>query len=194
MVKCFKLQKLLDIFGVAAEYLKLASPLIINIMQHITNKCISEGKLPHNFKIGSICPMQKKTKPPKSLNNYKRITITAPVGKFILDPEQCRLQFSFTCSSSSIYAVLVLTGVMAEATDDKQELLITFMYISKVFNEVSHTSMFNALHEQGVTGNLWKLYDSMYTSIQCQVKWRGHSSSAFPPREPEYPPGWQLLC
>ena len=73
------LLKALDMFGVAAEHLKLASLLILNIVHYITNKRISEGKFPDIFKIRSICPMQKKTKPPK--NNYRRITKTAFVGK-----------------------------------------------------------------------------------------------------------------
>ena len=72
-----------DIFSIAAEHLKLAATLILNIMQYITNKCISDVKLPDNFKIGSICPMQKQTKPTKNPNNYWRITITALAGKCI---------------------------------------------------------------------------------------------------------------
>ena len=62
----------------------------------------------------------------------------------ILDPEQSKLQFGFTCSSSPIYAALVLTNMMAKATDHKQDLLITFMDTSKALYIVSHTSMLNA--------------------------------------------------
>ena len=85
------------------------------------------------------------------------------------------------CSSVlHVVAALVPIEVTEEAVDDKQDLLITFIDTSKAFDVVSHTSMLNTLYEQDITGNLWKLYDSMYNNIQSQVMWRGHLSSAFP--------------
>lgn len=37
----------------------------------------------------------------------------------------------------------------------------------------------NALHQQGITGNLWQLYNSMYTDITSVVKWNGELSRVF---------------
>ena len=68
---------------------------------------------------------------------------------------------------------------MAEARDSKQQLLLTFMDTSKAFDVVDHRGMLNALHQQGVAGILWQLYDSMYTDMNSRVKWKGEASEAF---------------
>jgi hypothetical protein len=53
------------------------------------------------------------------------------------------------------------------------------MDASKAFDIVNHHSMLNALHEQGVRGDLWKLYNNLYDGIQSSVKWEGSLSRAF---------------
>ena len=66
----------------------------------------------------------------------------------------------------------MFTEVMAEAADPKEPLYITFLDASKAFDVVNHKGMLNALHQQGITNQLWKLYDSMYTNINSIVKWK----------------------
>ena len=39
--------------------------------------------------------------------------------------------------------------------------------------------MLNALHQQGITADMWKLYDSMYTNIQSSAKWMDELSGPF---------------
>ena len=78
-----------------------------------------------------------------------------------------------------MFAALILTEIMADAADSKQELLVTLMDTSKAFDVVSHNGMLNAIHQQGVQGTLWQLYDSMYTNIRSSVKWKGDLSTSF---------------
>ena len=189
-VDSLKKRKAPDIHGVAAEHIKLSSPLIIDILCQLTNAVMASGKLPESFKKGSITPVLKKGKTAKNPNHYRRITITSIVGKVlekhmiklmrpVLDPVQSRLQFGFTSGNSPICAALVITELMAEARDNKQQMLITFMDTSKAFDVVDHRGMLNALYQQGINGTLWKLFDSMYTGIQSMVKWKGEISNAF---------------
>ena len=127
-------------------------------------------------------------------NSYRRITIASIVGKVvekhmlklsrpILDPAQSRLQFGFSKGISPIFAALVVTELMAEATDSNSQLQITFLDTSKAFDVVDHQSMLQSLHRQGVTGNLWQLYRSMYSDITSTVKWDGELSKVFPERQ-----------
>ena len=189
-VSSLKNQKAADIHGVAAEHIKLSSPTIIDILLHLTNSILRSGKLPDSFKIGSVSPMLKKSKPAKNPNNYRRITITSIVGKVvekhmiqltrpILDSTHSPLQFGFTRGSSPTYAALVLTEIMADAADRKQELQVTFMDTSKAFDVVNHKGMLNALHQQGITDSMWDLFNSMYNGIQSAVKWHGEMSNPF---------------
>ena len=189
-VSSLKNQKAPDIYGIASEHLKLASPILINILTHLANNALTTGKLPEAYKVGSVCPVPKKAKSRKLPTNHRRITITSLVGKIveihmmafsrpILDACQSRLQFGFTKGCSPVFAALVVTEVMADATDNNDPLFITLMDTSKAFDVVRHTSMLNALYQQGITNNLWKLYENMYSGITSVVKWKGEHSRPF---------------
>ena len=97
----------------------------------------------------------------------------------ILDPMQIKFQFGYTCGCSPIYAALMLTEIIVDAEDSKSELYVTLMDNSKAFDVVNHKGRLNALHEQGIHGNLWKLYDSLNSNITSVVKWRGERSEPF---------------
>ena len=59
----------------------------------------------------------------------------------VLDAVQSRLQLGFSGGISPVYAALVVTELMAEAADSKQELLVTFLDTSKAFDVVDHEGM-----------------------------------------------------
>ena len=189
-VKELKNGKAPDLYGVAAEHIKQAGPSIAHIILHICNISISSGKLPLCFKFGILSPLLKKGKSHKEPNNYRRITITSLIGKVIekhmlvytnraLKTAHSHLQFGFTEGCSPAYAAILLTEVLAEAKDSGTPMIVTFMDASKAFDVVDHTSMLNSLHEQGVDGDLWNLYSSMYDEIQSSVKWDGQLSRSF---------------
>ena len=126
-------------------------------------------------------------KPLKLPTYYRRITITALIGKIIschmlshtdslLDAVQSRMQFGFTHDLAPIFAAVIITEIMSQALDNNEELFITFLDTSKAFDVVSHKCMLNALQLQGMGGKLWKLYDSMYTGSKSVVKWQGEIS------------------
>ena len=190
LVRQLKSNKASDIFGITSEHIKLASGEAIDIIHHLVNLSVHNSKLPDICKIGSLCPVPKKAKPPKQPNSYRRITITAIIGKIIelhiightksiLDPIQSPLQFGFSRGCSPIYAALLLTEIIADAKDSNQSLMITFMDTSKAFDVVHHNGMLNAIHEQGIRGNLWHTYNSMYTNIKSVVKWEDEVSKPF---------------
>ena len=98
----------------------------------------------------------------------------------ILDSLQSQLQFGFTSGCSPVYAALVLTEIIAEAKDSGEELFIALLDTSKAFDVVSHNSMLNAMHNQGILGNMWQLYSDMYQGNRSMVKWQGDVSEPFP--------------
>ena len=131
-------------------------------------------------------PQEKSSKKP---TNYRRITITSIVGKVlkkhmlagtkkVLDPSQSSDQFGFTSKCSPVFAAIALTEVMAESKDNNSELHIAFMDTSNAF-DVVHQGLLNTIHEQGVSGRLWHLYDNLYQRIQSTVIWKGCQSTSF---------------
>ena len=122
LVRTLKPRKALDIFSISSEHITLDSPALLDILACLINKALETGKLPDNYKLGSICSLPKKSKPPKSTNSYRRITIPSIASKVVelhmitlphstLDSKQSQLQFNFTCGNSHVYAVLVLMEV-----------------------------------------------------------------------------------
>ena len=183
-----------DIYGVTAEHIKAAGPAMLDVLLNICNKAIETGALPLQFKTGILTPILKKGKNHKEPNSYRRITISSLVGKVLekhmlkitskkLSKTQSHMQFGFTEKCSPTLAAVLLTEVLAEAEDHSSPLLVTFMDSSKAFDVVDHRSMLNALHEQGVTGNLWNLFNSMYDEITSSVKWEGELSKSFRERQ-----------
>ena len=190
LVRELKNRKAPDIHGIQAEHIKYAPESLIPIICRLTSSILQSGKLPNSFKTGCVTPVLKKGKPPKITGNYRRITITSIVGKVVekyvltkvranLDKQQSRLQFGFTKGTSPIHAAILLTETIAESKDANQEILITLMDTAKAFDVVSHKSMLNALFQQGVTSNLWQIFDSLYTDIASTVKWKGTMSEPF---------------
>lgn len=189
-IKSLKNGKSPDLFGISSEHIKMAAPVVNDIILHICNKAIRTGTLPLSTKMGIVSPVLKKGKNHKDPNNYRRITISSVVGKVIekhllhssntiLGASQSSLQFGFTEGCSPMAAALMVTELLAEAKENKSTLFLTFMDSSKAFDVVNHDAMLKALFEQGIRGQLWSLYDSMYSGIESTVKWGGRLSKAF---------------
>ena len=176
--------KACDVFGVSAEHIKFASPMVAVAVAHVINKCFERGKLVSQFKTGVITPVHKKGKPLRNPDSYRRITVNSIIGKVlekellartkaILNPQQQSLQFGFTEKCSSTHCALMLTEAVAEVQDTGESLYITFMDAKKAFDVVWHESMLVSLHNSQVTGAMWNIYDNMYTNLISQVKLGG---------------------
>ena len=73
--------KAADLYGITAEHLKLAPPIIIPLLRIIINRTLADQKIPTQYKTGVTAPMLKPSKPPKDPNGYRRITVNSMLGK-----------------------------------------------------------------------------------------------------------------
>ena len=185
-IRTLKNNKAADPYGVAAEHLKLAHPCINTAITSAVNQIFDQQKIPDVAKLGIITPVLKKKKPSDNPDNYRRITVNSIIGK-IVDKEVVpktreavksnRHQFGFKKNVSCNNASVLITEATMEAKDTKTPIYISYMDTSKAFDMVDHSALLGALHQQGVTGPLWRLYDNAYTDIRSSVKWEGSVSS-----------------
>ena len=187
-VKELKNNKAADISGISAEHIKEADPIILDILTTLTNRVLASGEIPECIKHGAVTPVLKKRKPPKQPDSCRRITVTSMVGK-IIEKEilkqtekinqnmKSKLQFGFTKNVSPLISAMLITEAICHAHNNKKDLIITFMDASKAFDLVCHPGLLNKLHNQGITGNLWNIYNNMYTNVTAQIKWKGELSS-----------------
>ena len=170
-----------------------AAKPIFTVLTYLLNKVLRTGKLPDEYKLGTICPVPKKSKSARLPTNYRRTTITSIVSKVAevhivnlmrktADPIQSPLQFGFTSGILPNFATLIVTEVMNQANSNKSPLYMyhALMDTSKAFDVVDHRGMLNSTYKQGIHGQLWRTLDSMYTNYHSMVNHEGESSNPFP--------------
>ena len=138
IVKKLKMGKAKDVFGISSEHIRFAAEPIFTVLTYLLNEVLRTGKLPDEYKLGTICPVPKKSKSARLPTNYRRITITSIVGKVAeihivnlmrktADPIQSPLQFGFTSGISPNFAALIVSEVMNQAKSNKSPLYLALM-------------------------------------------------------------------
>ena len=179
-----KTKKSADIFGLTTEHLQLASSKVATVLTEITNKVLETQKIPNQFRIGKVVPALKKKKPADDPNSHRRITINSIIGKVtekeivsrskeIMKTQQHYLQFGFTENCSPSHCALIISEAVAEAQDTGKQLFMTLMDARKAFDVVWRQSALASMHEQGITGPIWKLYTNMYESVSSRINVNG---------------------
>jgi hypothetical protein len=189
-ISTLKNNKAPDSFGISSEHIKLASERIVHLLSELTTRAFSERTILADLKMGIATPVPKKDRSQTDPDKFRRITITSLLGKVIekhmvylsdskLSASQSPLQFGFTkdvpCSTASV----LLTEVIAHHRDTKTTMYLTFMDASKAFDVVDHDCIMNHLYDQGITGELWHLYNSLYSDVSSMIKWQGQKSKPF---------------
>ena len=119
-----KNKKASDEWGLSSEHFKLGSFPVFNTI-------LETGYIPAIFKIGVITPVHKKNKDPKSLNNYRGITVSSTIGKIfdivmlthedaIVKQKQNTSQSGFTQNASPNHASLVITECILDSKQKKR--------------------------------------------------------------------------
>ena len=150
------------------------------------NDCV----LPPCLKTGVITPVFKNKNSPQSPDNYRRITVTSLIGKIlekvlaiptkkILEARLNKLQRGFCNHSLSINTTFLLSESITEAMDNKEILYTALLDTSTAFDVVWHPGMLFSLHQHGITGNLWLLYQDIYSGMTSIVKWDNDLSNQF---------------
>ena len=116
-----------DEFGLVSQHLKHDLPVIVPHLLTFYNTIIRTGEIPKTFKSGILHPIHKKGKDPKSMDNYRGITVTSVFGKLFetllllrmteLNHDQSDMQVGFTQGMTPTMAALLLS----EADNDTKQ-------------------------------------------------------------------------
>ena len=93
---------------------------------------------------------------------------------------QSKLQRGFTEGVSPLMAGLLITEAIAEAKDNKTNLILQTLDAEKAFDVVWHDSLLQKLYKDGVEGDLWLLIQSLHRNANTVVKWEGEISGNIP--------------
>ena len=178
-----------DEFGLVSEHLKHGLSVIIPYLVIFFNAIISSGEIPKAFKSGILHPIHKKGKDPKSMDNYRGITVTSVFGKLFetllllqlteMNHDQSDMQVGFTKGMTPTMAALLLSEADNDARTQKKPLYLATLDAKKAFDVVDHTILLNNIYEQGINKKLWMIIKDLYSGLSAKIKWKNQMEDSF---------------
>ena len=159
LIGCLKSKKTRDTDGISSMLIKTNKKELIETIKDILNLCISEQRIPQNWKNIKITPIPKNNQ--KVIKNAKYVR---PVGQTSLllkllehytlkelrqyvthsDP----FQFAYKKESSTTDAICVVQTLIAEILDRSEEARVLFLDYSSAFNTIARPDILSLLIEK----------------------------------------------
>lgn len=165
--------------AISAKILKSSKSVLVPILSHIFNLCITTGSFPSVFKIALIHPIHK-AGDRNCINNYRPISVLTTLSKILEKLINKRLlsflekahvlssnQFGFRKGISSDDAVTALTDHVAKCLDSKQKCLGIFLDLAKAFDTVSIPILLRQMEKIGIRGQVLDVFRD-YLSLRTQ--------------------------
>ena len=176
-IKSLNSGKSADIYGITAEHLKYASPLLAPFLAKLLSDIVNSGKIPSAFKPGFVTPIHKKGSPADSTDSYRGITVAPLLSKLLEHVvlarstfEQNKMQFGFTKKKSPILAALLVSEHIAEAKDSGSPLFVTALDVKKAFDVVDHQILKLRLLPVFPEPRIWQVVVGLLTQSTSQVR------------------------
>lgn len=162
--------------------------LLGKIITHICNVGIRGGTFPQKFMIARVSCIFK-SGDAKSISNYRPISVLPCFSKIIENIIARQLithfsdynlftdsQFGFLPKLSTQNAVLRVTDILFDAFNTGEIALGVFLDLSKAFDSLNRTILFDKLKKYGVQGNSLNWFRSYFSRrMQCVI-FEGHES------------------
>jgi hypothetical protein len=145
----------------------------------LINLCYETGTFPHRLKEAEICPVFKAGER-TDVNCYRPISILNVASKIFESSVKTRLvsffdkhntlsanQYGFRSDLSTNSALLEVIRIIMGGIDSDRKVLAIFLDLKKAFDTVSHKILLKRLHEHGVRGIAWKLFESY---LSCRIQ------------------------
>ena len=176
--------------GIPPKLLKIASPLIAGPMTKVFNYCIDVGEWPCQWKLSNVTPVHKKDDE-TSKTNYRPISVLSVIPKVFekLQFDQLYSVFTpvfsdnvsgFLRGHSCCSALLKLTDDWRQALDNKKDVAVIAIDLSKAFDSICHNLLLAKLKAYGVHDTAIKLIQSYLSGRFQGVKCNGKVSDWLP--------------
>ena len=178
--------------GIPPKLLKIAAPVIAGPMTKLFNYCIDVGEWPCQWKLSNVTPVHKKDDK-TSKANYRPISVLSVIPKVFekLQFDQLYSVFTpvfsdnmsrFLLGHSCCSALLKLTDDWRQALDNKNDVAVIAIDLSKAFDSICHNLLLAKLKAYGVHDSAIKLIQSYLSGRFQRVKCNGKVSDWLPLR------------
>ena len=175
--------------SIPMSVIKESIQVISEPLAHIINLSIAHGIVPDQMKIARVVPLFK-AEDPSLFTNYRPVSILPSFSKFleriiynrILDYMTnlhilCDNQFGFRKNHSTTLALIDLHDKISSALDNGELAVGVFLDLSKAFDTVDHSILFDKLEHYGIRGLSLKWVKSYFSNRLQFVEYNGHVSS-----------------
>ena len=172
--------------GIPPKLLKIAAPAIASPMTKLFNCCIDAGEWPCQWKLSNVTPVHNKDDE-TSKTNYCPISVLSVIPKVfeklkldqlcnVFTPVFSDNMSGFLRSHSCCSALLKLTDEWFQALDNKKDVAVAAIDVSKAFDSICHNLLLAKLKAYGVHDLALKLIQSYVSGRYQQVKCNGKVS------------------
>lgn len=154
-------------------------------MAEIMNLSISYGIVPDQMKIARVIPLFK-ADDQSMLTNYRPVSVLPNFSKFLeriilLDyltnlRTLCDNQFSFRKNHSATLSLIDLRDKILSVLDNGELAVGIFLCLSKAFDTVNHSILFDKLEHYGICGLTLKRIKSYFSTRLQFLEYNDHNS------------------
>lgn len=175
--------------GISNRILKECAQSLCFPLCRLLNLSLHTSKFPSNWKFANVVPIHKKGDR-QLVKNYRPVSLLCTLSKVFERIVHSRLyeyciannlltekNSGFKKGDSTVNQLLFITHKITQALDDKSEVCLVFLDISKAFDKVWHSGLLYKLKRLGLSNSLVRWFDSYLSGRQQQVILDGVSST-----------------
>lgn len=177
--------------GIPSEFLKNGGQTIQGILLELFQKAQLLEALPNQWYEGIVKPLHKDGNR-EVLNNYRGITISSVVYKVIVSiMENQVMDFAeandlfgdnhgaFRRGRRCEDHIFSLKGICALRKSKKKKTFLAFLDISKAFDTIDRTTLFNFIWDKGIQGKAWHMIHLLYKNVDNRVIFGEYESDMY---------------
>ena len=178
--------------GLSPKILKLSTPSLVDPLTTLFNYCIRTSTLPSSWKMSNVSPIYKKGDT-SDKNNYRPVSVIPAISKLFEKVLFDQLYSSFLPTfspnmsgflrgHSTATALIKLTDDWRKSLDEKQEVGVVAIDLSKAFDCICHNLLLAKLKAYGLHDTALKLLRSFLHERKQRVMCNNSCSSWTPIR------------
>ena len=177
--------------GIPGEVIKAGKEELIEDLHELLCLCWKEGSVPQDMRDAKIVTLYKNKGDRSDCNSYRGISLLSIVGKVFARVILARLkvlaarvyhesQCGFRAGRSTIDMIFSVRQLQEKCQEQNEPLFLAFIDLTKAFDLVSRSGLFQLLKKIGCPPKLHSIIQSFHTDMRSTVSYNGARSEPFP--------------
>ena len=148
------------------------------IHKEMMNKVLLTGHIPHQWKEGTLKRLYKGKGIKGKCSNERGITLASNIGKaferlinnrMVPKVEMTDAQAGGTRGRATVDHILILKELANIAKNNKQQLILTYMDVTKAYDKAWLDAIMYVLYKRGIKTNIWKLVKELNSNLLTSI-------------------------